>query len=96
MGLSCHRDNKIRRSRYDLKEIWQIGLVDYDTGEVLIDEYLKHSCLLGCHCESMLQWSPDIDPEALGKLFQAKGISQCNIRLVQELLRYAAHQSMSS
>ena len=61
------------------KEIWQIDLVDYDAGEVLIDEYLKHSCLSGCHCERMLHQSPDIDPEALGKLFQAKGISQCNI-----------------
>jgi hypothetical protein len=27
----------------------------------------------------MLHWSPDIDPEALGRLFQAKGISQSNI-----------------
>jgi len=52
------------------KEIWQIGLVDYDTGEVLIDEHLKHSCLSGCHGERMLYRSPDIDPEVFGKLLE--------------------------
>ncbi len=51
------------------EEIWQIGLVDYDTSEVLIDEYLKQFRLSGCHCEKMLHRFPDIDPKALAKPF---------------------------
>lgn len=38
----------------------------------------KEDSVQEIHCERMLHRSPDIDLEALGKLFQAEGISQCN------------------
>jgi hypothetical protein len=61
------------------RETWQIGIVDYHTGEVLIDEYIEHFCPSNCHCKAVVHRSRDIRPEALEKLFQAKEIQQCNV-----------------
>lgn len=61
-------------------EIWRIGIVDYDTDEVLINEYLEHSCSYACPCRNVANKSPDIGPAELVRRFQEKGITpRCNV-----------------
>lgn len=61
------------------REIWQIGIVDYNTGDVLIDECLEHFCPSRCHCRAVVHRSPTVGPEVLGKMFAEKGINHCNV-----------------
>lgn len=60
-------------------EIWQIGIVDCDTGQVLIDAYLEHFCPSYCRCRAVVHRFHDTRPEALGKMFKEKRINHCNV-----------------
>jgi hypothetical protein len=60
-------------------EIWQISIVDYDTGQVLIDAYLEHFCPSYCRCRAVVHRFHDTRPEALGKMFKEKRINHCNV-----------------
>jgi hypothetical protein len=60
-------------------EIWQIGIVDCDTGQVLIDGYLEHFCPSYCRCRAVVYRFHDTRPEALGKMFKEKKINHFNV-----------------
>jgi len=75
-------------------EIWQIGIVDYDTGQVLIDAYLEHFCPSYCRCRAVVHWFHDTRPEALGEMFKKKRINHCNV-LSWDTLHYFTRQPSS-
>ena len=60
-------------------EIWQIGIVDYDAGQVLIDAYLEHFCPSYCRCRAVVHRFHDTRPEALEEMFKEKRINHCNV-----------------
>jgi hypothetical protein len=75
-------------------EIWQIGIVDYDTGKVLVDAYLEHFCLSYSRSRAVVHQFLDTGPGALGKMFKEKRINHCSVLVWAKA--YSRHEVYSS
>lgn len=63
------------------KRIWQLSLVDYDTNETVLNEYLEHGCErsatrpLGCFCNAPLG-SRHSTPEDIARKLKTKKVDK--------------------